>query len=543
MDRAAWLEFFKTSPQQVKDYLLDDAALDGEDRARSMLGFDADIWERVMDVIWTQVFTRISEQDFRSRIAQIAGDRSPQEIEKIVLRYIILPLADMVPWDVERRLQELGFSLGDIQSVNRISLRPVSYGAAVRRIAAQAKVTLLSEESVKRCRDILVSYIKGVRLMPQVKEMLQRSQAEGGVGFTHDQTDAFVTQMVDFLEKTKVLSEQEYVDWFSTFRHQLQSDQITGRQESDSAEEGTSSEDPDALPANTVKPMSVRNAQTILDQAIQDALAAIAWTGEDAFLVKRLHSLLSTRLRDVRNASQTKDMLSRDIQVGGMGLAPEEAERIATIIEEQYKSHRDMITDEEKRKILEVKQHQEQKIAERKARESQEHAEWFEKKVRSAQTQDDNRRAFFERMKQAAANQVQVAQSIAQSTPAAPVSPPAPSMDVISAPTRLVGLTEELEDMDLQTFRRMARLPSDSAKKIIQILEALKSESFERWTEGVQSWRTSPLQQAYLKLVGESFRAGHSVIELIDQKRKTDPNLLTAEEVGAILEINAHAQL
>jgi hypothetical protein len=89
----------------------------------------------------------------------------------------------------------------------------------------------------------------------------------------------------------------------------------------------------------------------------------------------------------------------------------------------------------------------------------------------------------------------------------------------------------------------MARSPQDAAAKLIQQLEALKSESFERWTEGVQAWRSSPLQQSYLQLVGESFRAGKSVVEIIDQKRKTDPDILTAEEVGAIMEINSHAQL
>ena len=47
----------------------------------------------------------------------------------------------------------------------------------------------------------------------------------------------------------------------------------------------------------------------------------------------------------------------------------------------------------------------------------------------------------------------------------------------------------------------------------------------------------------YLGLVGESFRAGRSVVELIDERRKTNPDMLTAEEVGAVLEVNAEAQL
>lgn len=535
MQRSVWMKFFEQAPEQVQEYLLDDAALEAEDLAREKLGFDHDVWERIMSLVWDQVFLRIPEQDFRTRLAQVAGDHNPLEVERILLRYVVLPLADLVPWDVERRLQELGFSLGDIQSVNRVALRPVSYGAAVRRIAAQAKVTLLSEEVVKRCRDILVSYIKGVRLIEQVKEILLRGQRDGGVGFTAPQTDAFVSTMVGFLGKTEVLSEQAYADWFTAFQHQVASDRITDKQ-SVAGQAALVVGDEDALPAGTPAPRTVE-VKAALQTAIDETYASLAWSG-DEYLAQRLNTLISTRLRDVRNATQVKDVLMRDTKVGGMGMDEETAERLAALIEAGYTGHRAQIADEEKQKIAEVQQIQERKIAERKTRESQEHADWFEKKVRTAQKEDEARRSFFLQMKESATSQTQQAASVASSAPA-----PQASVDAVLPPVRLVGLTEELEDMTVDVFRRMARVPGEAAKKIIQKLDALHEESFERWTEGVQSWRSSPLQQSYLRLVGESFRAGKSVIELIEDKRRSDPSILTADEVGAILEINAHAQL
>ncbi len=531
------MKFFEQAPEQVQEYLLDDAALEAEDLAREKLGYDHDVWERIMGLVWDQVFLRIPEQDFRARLVQVAGDHKPLEVERILLRYVVLPLADLVPWDVERRLQELGFSLGDIQSVNRVALRPVSYGAAVRRIAAQAKVTLLSEEVVKRCRDILVSYIKGVRLIEQVKEMLLRSQRDGGAGLTAQQTDAFVSTMVNFLGKTEVLSEQAYADWFTAFQHQVASDRIADKQSAGGQTVSSPiSGDADALSAEAPAPRTVE-IKAALQSSIDDTCASLAWSG-DEYLAQRLRTLISTRLRDVRNAAQVKDVLIRDVKVGGMGMDEETAERIAALIEAGYTAHRGQIADEEKQKIAEVQRIQEQKIAERKARESQEHADWFEKKVRSAQKEDEARRSFFLQMKESATAQTQQGAAVASSAPA-----PQATVDPVLPPVRLVGLTEELEDMTVDVFRRMARVPSESAKKIIQKLDALHEESFERWTEGVQSWRSSPLQQSYLRLVGESFRAGKSVIELIEDKRRSDPSILTADEVGAILEINAHAQL
>ncbi len=538
MNRSLWMRFFESAPEPVQAYLLDDSAMEAEDKAQAELGYDHDAWNRMMDVVWDQMFFRISESEFRMRLSKVVGDRDPKEVERVLLRYIMLPLADMVPWDVERRLQELGFPISEIQSVTRVALRPVSYGAAVRRIAAQAKVSLLSEESVRRCRDILISYIKGVRLIEQVKELLQRAQTEGGVGLTREQADSFAKELIDFLGKTQVISEQEYVDWFTAFQRELEAERIAGKQEQ--PQPAPAPPAPETVPTSLFTSPKAREAQAVLATAIEETYRAIGWNG-DEYLAKRLQNIISTRIRDVRNAFQVADMLRRDTKVGGMGLPEEEAERIANIIEEQYKARREAVGNEEKQSIAGVQQLQEQKIAERKLRQSQEHAEWFEKKIRSGQREEEVRNAFFAQMKEAASKRVQAPTPVGPISSSSPI--PAPTVDAVAPPPRLTGLTEELQSTTIETFRRLARSPNDAAAKLIQTLDALKEESFERWTEGVQGWRTSPLQQAYLELVGESFRAGRSVVEIIEQKRKTNPNLLTAEEVGAIMEINTHAQL
>jgi hypothetical protein len=112
----------------------------------------------------------------------------------------------------------------------------------------------------------------------------------------------------------------------------------------------------------------------------------------------------------------------------------------------------------------------------------------------------------------------------------------------IVPPMRLSGLGEELQTMDIETFRRQAKTPEQAAEKIFQKLETLKRENFERWTEGVTAWRSSPLQQQYLKLVAESFATAKPVAQLVEEKRKVDPKLPTAEELGAIIALNARIQ-
>jgi hypothetical protein len=97
--------------------------------------------------------------------------------------------------------------------------------------------------------------------------------------------------------------------------------------------------------------------------------------------------------------------------------------------------------------------------------------------------------------------------------------------------------------MDIESYRRQSRDPQQAAEKILQKLETLKRESYERWTEGVQAWRQSTLQQQYLRLVTESFASGRPVSELVEEKRKTDPRLPTAEELGSIIALNSKIQL
>jgi len=140
---------------------------------------------------------------------------------------------------------------------------------------------------------------------------------------------------------------------------------------------------------------------------------------------------------------------------------------------------------------------------------------------------------------QASATSATAIAAAARSGAAAPV----PTLDTVRAPMRLVGLNEELAGMTMAEFRRLAKTPQDAAAKILQKLQTLQEESFERWTEGVEAWRESPLQQQYLKLVTESFSSGKPVAQLVEEKRALDPSLPSGEELSAIIQLNSQIQL
>jgi len=493
-----------------------------EDKAQTKLAYDNDAWDRIMDVVWEVLFLKLSKEEFTVKIKGLASDRKPEDVERAVLLNVILPLADMVAWDVESRLLELGVPMGEIQSSIRISLRPVSYGAAVRRIASLAKLSLLNEEVVRKLRDAMVSFISGVRTSEQMLEILQRSASEGGLGFALQQAQAFVREMDTFLASTQVMSEQKYAEWYRNFQQEENAEQAEIA--------GATKKSSDSDEVNTAGMPKGKDNDPILEAAIDDAMKKIGDLGLDEYTTKRLRNVVSTRMRDVRNAQQARGMLERETHIGGVGLTADVADKVAAAIESTYTGQRSNIEEEERKLIEATQEDQRKKIDERKQRESEEHAEWYKNKVAGAKGD----------------GAVEQLRAVMQGSPMpqnqTPQVPSRPSMVDVVAPLRLSGLGDELKMMDIETFRRQAKTPDQAAEKIYQKLETLKRESFERWTDGVTAWRSSPLQQQYLRLVAESFSTAKPVAQLVEEKRKLDPTLPTAEELGAIIALNARIQ-
>jgi hypothetical protein len=519
MKRDQWLAFFDAQPGAVQNYLLSQEATDRELQAQTALAYDNDAWDRVMDVVWDLVFLKTSRGEFTNRIRGLAGDRKPDMVEKTVLQWVILPLADLVIWDVETRLMELGVPQSEIQSAPRISLRPVSYGAAARRIAALAKISLLDEGITARLREIVISFIKGVRDAAQVTALIQRPQAEGGLGFAKPQAEAYVKQMQDFLVTTQVMSETDYAEWFQNEQHEAEQESAqlaaTAAKTGDKATEGLIGE------------QKARVVDPVLEAGIDETVKNINLAQPlPEHLQTRLRNLISSRLRDVRNREQVLAVLQREEKVGGMGFEAAEAERIETVIDAVYKDKRMSVEEEAKQKIVAVQEEQKKKMEERRERESQEHAEWYRQKVLSSKGDEALR---------------QIIAEGARKAPAA-TNAPRPSVDGITGSNKLTDLASELRQMDIEAYRRLSRDPKQAEQRVIEKLETLKRESFDRWTEGVEAWRSSALQKQYLKLVTESFASGKPVADLIEEKRKADPGLPTAEELASIIELNGKIQ-
>ena len=176
---------------------------------------------------------------------------------------------------------------------------------------SQANISLLSEEYVRRLREVFVSYVSGVRSSDPVQAVIQRPQADGGAGFSRQQAELFLKTMLDFMATTHVLSEQDYAAWLA--RQQEMADTVQAipatriMGETDGAMLAV-------VPTSTVTPQ----AKDVVDQATQSVMQELADIPLDEYLRKRLEKTISIRLRDVRSDIQTKAILQRDEKVGGV---------------------------------------------------------------------------------------------------------------------------------------------------------------------------------------------------------------------------------
>lgn len=514
LDRTTWFTHFEQLPEKAQDYLMGDASALLEDATQKKLGYENDAWDRLMDVVWELYFFKLLRVEFENKLRAVTVDRVMEEVEKLLLLHIVLPLEDIVAWDVEARLLELGATQAEAQEVPRVSLRPVSYTTAVRRIAIQAKISLLGEEPVRKARDVLASYLNGVRTIEQVREVLRRPQQESGLGFSSEQAEAFLREMEVLRATTAILSEEEYAKWFVAFQREAQQTTVLPPELQRAAIE---TDEPPAV-------RLLRRPLDDVDQTVEGIVATLSLPMDlDAYLQKRIRNVVSTRIRDIRNAAQVRAILERDTKVGGMGFDTETATSVADQIERAYRTGREAVEASERRRLDAVTVEQAAKLEERRRKESEDHAKWYEQKVAPTQ-----------------ANPFGVAPSDPLPSGGAIRS----SLDgVRGQPARLVGLIEELERFSIVEFRRLGTDAGENAQKILQKLETLRQESFARWTQGVEAWRCSPLQKAYLELVAQSFAAGKPVSELAAEKRITDPAIPTPEELGAMIELNRHIQL
>ncbi|MBU1448673.1 hypothetical protein KKF45_02405, partial [Patescibacteria group bacterium] len=544
--------YYTGSVKAVRDAfkLTDDDAVFIGDLDRMVMAGEIDV----------EVYATALEDEFKPKM----GDETFARLLGRLLAERLAPIGDALKPSAQEVAKTRGLALSEA-AYYRIYSKPLTYAGAATEVSKAAGFSLMGGSIRERLRELIMSRVKGIRADIEVRETMMRGLDFGGLGLDAKGADAAMAAMKDILGRAHVMSEDEYSNWLSAeARKHAEPKEKEARGEEENAGRGvarTEDEEEIAKIQATMQKPAV-DASSELAKAVASIYGRLPNPPTDEYQVKRLRNVVSSRLRDVRSGMEVSQLLMRPVKVGGLGLERTPAEEMAKAIEAGYTEFRDVIATEEKRKIEQQLEEQKQKVEERKHRESEEHAQWFEEKIRSRKAGETEQAKAMEGMRQLAGmtSPVDVKETKAEtakfgtlvpiastadsvgartlrpghenSAPTPPTGPKVSEMAKpgvkVSMPTvelaksaamapktldamvyggpKLVGLVGELKALTVSEFRRLSKEPDEAAKKIIQKVNTLGQESFERRVEGARAFQASPLQGAYMSLVAESFK-------------------------------------
>lgn len=244
----------------------------------------------------------------------------------------------------------------------------------------------------------------------------------------------------------------------------------------------------------------------------------------DLALQRRLETIISARLRDVRDESETKEMLLRGEKVGGLGLNVEQTERVLKFLAgatSEFTAEYSKV-EEAKRKEF-IKGQLEKEALRKMERERREREEREKLYARVTGTTPTIKKLEVKQKLPAPSSQLQASK---------------PKMEEIKFTPKIKGPVEELGAMVLEELRRMSKDPKMAIEKIKDKLELLGEENFTQKMRGIAAWQGSAVNKAYLDLLKESLARGVAPIAVIEEYAKAAKPTLTKEEFTAIMELN-----
>ena len=349
---------------------------------------EKDFFASVERPVLQSTFGFVSIADAVQQIVKNCSTSVPDEVQRkkmveALLQGIFWPLRDLFGEELVVYLREQKIETAN-WSPERVLFRPVSFSGAASEIINRLGLYSMGQQTRTVLRQFVNDYVAQKMVPSQIKEAMMRAPDFGGLGFDDKTADKALAVLQSFKDNgLEILSEEAYGDYLSE-----QTVRIAESLRQPNPQEAEDQQEIASIRATQAAPPKVL---TELDKAVEAAIAGIPDKPTDEYLANRLRNVVSSRLRDVRNANELLSLLQRDSKVGGMGLDREKANAWSALIENAYKEHRGGIESEERGKLEVQLAEQKRKIEDRRHQEAEAHAKWYQEKIKSRQTQEQER--------------------------------------------------------------------------------------------------------------------------------------------------------
>ncbi len=246
-------------------------------------------------------------------------------------------------------------------------------------------------------------------------------------------------------------------------------------------------------------------------------------------ILGRLKSLVLAKLKDIKSEDETRELLSRSIKNGGLGLTEQQIEKIITAC----------------RAVEAEDGGEEASVPALKGN-------YFSSALNNLESELDlpapsktpavantiNNPLNSNREKSLAQAQDDISKLIKQNAASEPVfkldARPAmkQSMQDVTASSMEMGPVEEMKSVTLMDFRRLSGNPEEAAKRLQQKMFTLQEESFVWYLEALAAYHNSPLYLEYIQAVCQSLAERKSLANVLSMK-----NSIKLNEVMALVEM------
>lgn len=305
-------------------------------------------------------------------------------------------------------------------------------------------------------------------------------------------------------------------------------------------------------------------------------ILSFGYPASDEVMVKRLGSIVTARLKDVRDELETKENLMKSRKVGGMEFSDADADRMIKIIKSVAAGQavpeglsaaaselgNILAEDEEDETPEPMATKPQQKISTPTIEmedglpvirmpddlmiKPQDNSVALEKKLGLTSLANEKKLpppaqdVKIKPVKDLPLPQPQPFAVSKASTGATFTPRPSgrPNLDDVKFSKKLMGPIEELGNMTLIDFRRLAPEVTEATAKISEKIKLLEKEYFGKKIEGIDAWNKNEVSKFY-RLLGQTAMAEGKSVETVIQERLTAGKpTLSLDEFNAVMELN-----
>jgi hypothetical protein len=478
---------------------------------------------------------------------------SPEEGKRLASElsgHAFLPISAVIG-DVAGQMLAWGGDLKKFEHVRRIEIQALSAEQFVKDTLKESGVQFSDPKMQARLEFIMTSFVKGARDSAETKAVLMRSVKVGGLALDEQAAD----HLISVMDEKKKFAKVDFGPGVTT-----SISPPSGRGESQPAPEpltkpvlnltgapakttaGLGAPSPERAfleehPEEQEKKLAGGVGRDVFGKEDADEIARIAsatkakiaasplMSQEDAInrivsesaltldeeMKKRFISAVDSRLRDIRDAYETRAQLESAKEQGGLGLSGAALAKTMEVIERV------------------TAQWQTQAAA------------LVAKKPEQAPTAEPVKAPPSGKAETSVAKPAAPPKPVAPklSPQSVPAAPGRPRVEDVKFARKLAGPHEELAALTLVEFRRLSTDPKEAIMKIKDKIDLLEEQGYEKKIQAIKAWRESPLNVMNLALARDALISGRSIQQIIEEKRKKGEDTLTPDEVKALGSLNA----